>query len=284
MAVNGRTEVAVRRHRLRLQLWAGGSVSWRAARSELCQAARLTAGRMVEAGAASTRAAPRPLLQAARPIASRTAEAGATSTRAASLLLKTHTTAWRMAEATVASTRAAPRPLLQAARPTSDELTVLYSNGPDDKVNAPLHRARRRQAQPTRGLPHCCSRHAPLRGAWWGQTVSAQGLLQVGSRRHGALHLAWRRQAVPARAAAPRELKAAARPTARRMEVAGGVSRRAAPSQSRKLPAARSARYVCGAHSLSPTVWSIIHPLGTTWHEREAPQRLWRTSHKPVHG
>jgi hypothetical protein len=41
-------------------------------------------------------------------------------------------TAWRMEGASAASTRAAPRQL-QAARPTSDELTVLYSNGPDDR-------------------------------------------------------------------------------------------------------------------------------------------------------
>jgi hypothetical protein len=32
-----------------------------------------------------------------------------------------------------ASTRAVPRGLEAAARPTSDELTVLYSNGPDDR-------------------------------------------------------------------------------------------------------------------------------------------------------
>jgi hypothetical protein len=46
-------------------------------------------------------------------------------------------TARRMAEAGGASTRAVQRQLLQSARSTtgtcSDELTVLYSNGPDDK-------------------------------------------------------------------------------------------------------------------------------------------------------
>jgi hypothetical protein len=42
--------------------------------------------------------------------------------------------AWRMAGASAARRRAASRPLFQgAARPTSDELTVLYSNGPDDR-------------------------------------------------------------------------------------------------------------------------------------------------------
>jgi hypothetical protein len=42
-------------------------------------------------------------------------------------------TARRMAEAGGASTRAVQSQLLQSARSTSDELTVLYSNGPDDK-------------------------------------------------------------------------------------------------------------------------------------------------------
>jgi hypothetical protein len=64
--------------------------------------------RMVAGGAATTRAAARRLLQAAR------------RTR-------------RMEAAGGASTRAAANQLLQAARPTSDELTVLYSNGPDDR-------------------------------------------------------------------------------------------------------------------------------------------------------
>jgi hypothetical protein len=60
------------------------------------------------AGAASTRAAPSPLLTAA------------------------HFTARRMAGANAAKRRAAPSPL-EATRGTSDELTVLYSNGPDDR-------------------------------------------------------------------------------------------------------------------------------------------------------
>jgi hypothetical protein len=55
-------------------------------------------------------------------------------------------TARRMEEAGVASTRAVPSPL-KAARSTSDELTVLYYNGPDDRsvklalgyVNGTLH-------------------------------------------------------------------------------------------------------------------------------------------------
>jgi hypothetical protein len=42
-------------------------------------------------------------------------------------------TAYRMEVAGAASTWVAPRLLLQVARHTSDELTVLYSNGPDDR-------------------------------------------------------------------------------------------------------------------------------------------------------
>jgi hypothetical protein len=55
------------------------------------------------------RAAPSPLFKTARIIARRTAGAGG------------------------ASTWAAPSQLRQVARLTSDELTVLYSNGPDDR-------------------------------------------------------------------------------------------------------------------------------------------------------
>jgi hypothetical protein len=50
----------------------------------------------------------------------------------------------------------------QGARNTSDELTVLYSNGPDDKVNAT---------------------HATLPGAWRRQAVPAGGLLQASRSR-----------------------------------------------------------------------------------------------------
>jgi hypothetical protein len=64
---------------------------------------------MEGAGGAKRRAAPSPLLKTARIIAGRTAAAGG------------------------ASTWAAPSQLLQAASFTSDELTVLYSNGPDDR-------------------------------------------------------------------------------------------------------------------------------------------------------
>jgi hypothetical protein len=63
---------------------------------------------MAEADVARRRAAPRRLLQAARVIAR------------------------RMAEASTARRRAAPSSL-SATRGTSDELTVLYSNGPDDR-------------------------------------------------------------------------------------------------------------------------------------------------------
>jgi hypothetical protein len=45
----------------RLQRWAGGSVSWRAAPRRLRVAARRTVWRMVEASGACTRAAPSPL-------------------------------------------------------------------------------------------------------------------------------------------------------------------------------------------------------------------------------
>jgi hypothetical protein len=45
-----------------------------------------------------------------------------------------HSTASRMGAAGVSSNQTAPS-LLEATRGTSDELTVLYSNGPDDKVN-----------------------------------------------------------------------------------------------------------------------------------------------------
>jgi hypothetical protein len=64
-----------------------------------------------------------------------------------------------------------------------------------------LQGARRRQALPARGLPHgsCWWRHASLQDAWRGQTLSARGLLEVRTRRHGVLHRAWRRQALPAR-------------------------------------------------------------------------------------
>jgi hypothetical protein len=56
-----------------------------------------------------------------------------------------------------ASTRAAPR-LLETIQSTSDELTVLYSNGPDDRSVKLAH--------------------ATLRGAWWRQALSEGGLRQ----------------------------------------------------------------------------------------------------------
>jgi hypothetical protein len=79
--------------------------------------------------------------------------------------------------------------------------------------------------------------------------------------------------------AAPRELKAAARRIARRTEEAGGASTRAAPSQSFKLQAAHSARYVCGAHSRSLMVRRRSKPqhareLAASLREREAIQWL----------
>jgi hypothetical protein len=71
--------------------------------------------------------------------------------------------------------------------------------------------------------------------------------------------------------AAPRQLLEAARCIARRMEAASVASRRAAPSQSLELQAARSAHYVCGAHSRSPTVRTRSNPPDTT----RRTQRRW---------
>jgi hypothetical protein len=87
--------------------------------------------------------------------------------------------------------------------------------------------------------------------------------------------------------AAPRQLLQAARRAASRMEAASAASRRAAPRQSLKLQAARSARYVCGAHNRSPTVRRRSNPQDTTCHSAGVNARRssgWRTSHKPVHG
>jgi hypothetical protein len=115
--------------------WAGGRVSLRAAPSGLKVVARPTARRMAGGNAASTRAAPSQLKAAARSTAARMEVAGGVSTRAAprQWLQAARLTARRMEAANGAKKRVAPSPLLQAARPTSDELTVLYSNGPDDR-------------------------------------------------------------------------------------------------------------------------------------------------------
>jgi hypothetical protein len=61
-----------------------------------------------------------------------------------------------------------------------------------------------------------------------------------------------------------RGLPQVARLTASRMEEAGGASIWAAPRQSLELQAARSARYICGAHSRSPTVRRRNNPQHTT--------------------
>jgi hypothetical protein len=63
-----------------------------------------------------------------------------------------------------------------------------------------LQCARWRQALPAPGLPQgsCYWRHAPLHRTRGRQAVSDGGLLQVGSRRHGALQCARWRQALPA--------------------------------------------------------------------------------------
>jgi hypothetical protein len=78
--------------------------------------------------------------------------------RAASRQLKaTPNTASRTEAAGDASTWAAPRQLLQAAHLTSDELTVLYSNGPDDRSVKLAHLTARRMeaadAARTRAAP-----------------------------------------------------------------------------------------------------------------------------------
>jgi hypothetical protein len=52
---------------------------------------------------------------------------------ASSQLKAARSTASRMEAEDVASTWAAPSPPSQVAHRTSDELTVLYSNGPDDR-------------------------------------------------------------------------------------------------------------------------------------------------------
>jgi hypothetical protein len=59
------------------------------------------------------------------------------------------------------------------------------------------------------------------------------------------------------RRAAPRQLKEAARNTARHAEVAGGASRRAAPSQSLEVPAVCTAGYASSASS--PTMRKTMH-------------------------
>jgi hypothetical protein len=143
---------------------AAGAASTRAASRQLLQAARSTARRMAGASDAKRRAAPSPL-KATQLLVSRMAGAGAASTRATSRRLEairsivsrmavasaakrraapsrleaTRNTVSRMEGAGDANTRAVPRQLLQAARYTSDELTVLYSNGPDDRSVNTLH-------------------------------------------------------------------------------------------------------------------------------------------------
>jgi hypothetical protein len=82
---------------------------------------------------------------------------------------------------------------------------------------------------------------------------------------------------------APSQHKQVAHSIARRMAEAGAVSRRAASSQSLELQAARSARYVCGAHFRSPTMRRRSNPQHTTCHSACANGRRssgwWRISH-----
>jgi hypothetical protein len=120
------------------------------------------------------------------------------------LLVVARRTASHMAGANGASRRAVPSQLLQAGRPTSDELTVLYSNGPDDRSvklalgYAPLHRSWKGQTVSGGGLLQWgCRRHGPLQGAWWWQALPARGLPYGCTRQHAALQGA--RQTLPAR-------------------------------------------------------------------------------------
>jgi hypothetical protein len=89
-------------------VWAGGSVSWRAAPSRFKLVARRIARHTEGASAAKRTTVPRQLVVVARRIARRMAEANGAKRRAApSPLETTPTTAWRMVEAGAASTRAA---------------------------------------------------------------------------------------------------------------------------------------------------------------------------------
>jgi hypothetical protein len=104
----GLFQVRPRRHGLLRVARRGQAVSGGGLLQRQLEPTRGSAWRTEVADAASTWAAPRQLLQAARSSARHMAGAGA------------------------ASTWAVPSPL-EATRNTSDELTVLYSNGPDDR-------------------------------------------------------------------------------------------------------------------------------------------------------
>jgi hypothetical protein len=77
--------------------------------------------------------------------------------------------------------------------------------------------------------------------------------------------------------AAPSQLFQAARRIAPCMEAAGGASKTAAPSQSLMLPAACTARCVCGPHSRSPTVRRRCHPQHPTQQSHGVSRAVRRT-------
>jgi hypothetical protein len=112
--------------------WAGGSVSWRAAPSGFKEVARRTLSRTAGANGADTRVAPVGCWRRHATLARMEVANGARRRAARSPLKATRGTASSTAAASAASTRAASS-LLEAIRSTSDELTVLYSNGPDDR-------------------------------------------------------------------------------------------------------------------------------------------------------
>jgi hypothetical protein len=148
-----------------------------------------------------------------------------------------------------ASTRGAARQLLKAARSTASRMAA--AGGASMWVAPSLLKATRGTAQRTEAASGACTRAAPSQ------------LLQL------------------------------ARSTAERTEGEGFASKPCLPAgglleASRSSRAARSARYVCGAHSRSPTVRRRSNPQHTTWHSASAnarrSRRWWRTSHNPVHG
>jgi hypothetical protein len=125
-----------RRHAAVQGAWRGQAVASRRAASSQLEAARSVAARMAAAGGARRRAATKGI-KTARGSAWRMAAANGARRRAASSPQKeaARLTARRTAIAGAgdAKSRAASSRHKEEARLTSDELTVLYSNGPDDR-------------------------------------------------------------------------------------------------------------------------------------------------------
>jgi hypothetical protein len=128
----------------------------------------------------------------------------------------------------VASTRAAVRQLLHAARRTAWRAA--------------------RQAVPTRGLPHCCSRrHAILRRAW--RALSAEGLLQASrssSRQHALPTRLRDRSAFPASVPGPVRLSAT---TLRLARVRGGERNQRPLSTAAGVAPSSAKTYTCVTNS-----------------------------------